>query len=80
MKLGNFQKALEYHEKALEIRIKSLGPHHVAVATTKKNIGIVHGTMGNQTTAKNYYKEAYAIYLKSLGPNHPFTKGLAPFI
>ncbi len=23
--LGNFQKALEYHEKSLEIKIKSLG-------------------------------------------------------
>jgi hypothetical protein len=29
--LENFQKALEYPEKSLEIKIKSLGLHHVSV-------------------------------------------------
>jgi tetratricopeptide (TPR) repeat protein len=32
--LGNFQKALEYYEKSLEINIKSLRGAHVNVAGT----------------------------------------------
>ena len=52
----------------------------MSVATTKKNIGIVHGKRGYQGLAKQYYQEAYAIYLKSLGADHPETKGLAPFV
>ncbi len=52
--LGNFQKALEYYEKSLEIYLKSYGGTHASVTTTKKNIGIVHGEMGDQITAKAY--------------------------
>ncbi len=37
--LGNFQKAVEYHKKSLEIKIKSLGGAHVYVAQTYGNIG-----------------------------------------
>ena len=52
----------------------------MSVATTKKNMGIVHGERAEQGLAKQYYREAYAIYLKSLGADHPDTKGLAPFV
>ena len=40
--LGNFEKALEMHKKNLDIKLKIVGPAHVAVATTKKNIGVVY--------------------------------------
>ena len=78
--LGNFEKALEMHEKDLEIKLKTVGPLHASVATTKKDIGIVHHHLGDPATAKNYYKEAYEIFLTALGPDHPETTGLAPFI
>ncbi len=35
----NFQKALEYHENALEIRIKTCGIQNVTCATAHANIG-----------------------------------------
>ncbi len=41
-KLGNFEKALEMYEMDLEITIKSLGVHHVNVADTKQDIGLVY--------------------------------------
>ncbi len=49
--LGNFQKASEYHEKALEIRIQSLGIHHVDVALTYNNMGNVEESLGNYQKA-----------------------------
>ncbi len=45
----DFQKALEYHEKSLQIKIKSLGPHHVEVASTYNNIGNVEIKLGKNS-------------------------------
>ena len=58
--LGDYEKALFHFQNALDIKIKSLGGAHVSVADTKTNIGIVHGTRGNQGTAKQYYRRLMA--------------------
>jgi hypothetical protein len=52
MRLGNFQKALEFHEKALEITIKSLGIHHVRSANTKYNMALIHRNQGGNNQAR----------------------------
>ena len=78
--LGNFEKALEMHERDLEIKLKTVGPLHASVADTKLNIGIVYSNKGDQAAAKASYKEAYDIYLRCFGPDHPKITGLAPFI
>ncbi len=53
--LGNFQKALECYEMSLEIKIKSLGIHHVDVARTYNNMGNVEDSLGNYQKALEYH-------------------------
>ena len=40
--MGDFPKALEYHNRDLEIKIQVFGPEHLVVAETKTNIGSVY--------------------------------------
>ncbi len=37
---GEFAKAKDYHERALEIRKEQLGSNHVDVATSYSNLGM----------------------------------------
>jgi tetratricopeptide (TPR) repeat protein len=62
--LGNFQKALEYHEKSLEIKILFLGVHHPSVADTFYNFGVVARNLENFQKALEYYYKALEINLK----------------
>ena len=39
--LGDFEKALFHHEKALEIRTRAFGQDHRDVASSKENIGLL---------------------------------------
>ena len=41
-KLGDFEKAKEYHQLALSITQKKLGAENVQVATSHNNLGLVH--------------------------------------
>ena len=43
-KMGHFEKAKEYHELALSIRQKELGPEDVQVAACYNNLGSLHQT------------------------------------
>jgi tetratricopeptide (TPR) repeat protein len=54
-RLGNYQKALEYHEKSLEIKIKCVGPLDVIVAATYMNMGVVRMELGNFEKALEQY-------------------------
>ena len=40
--LGDFQQVKDSHARALDIRLKQLGPEHVDVATSYNNLGIVY--------------------------------------
>ena len=46
-KLGDFEKAKEYHELALSIDHKKLGPENVEVATSWNNLALVHEQLGD---------------------------------
>ena len=39
---GEFDKAKDYHERALAIREKQLSPDHVDVARSYNNLGVVY--------------------------------------
>ncbi|XP_046855133.1 uncharacterized protein LOC124448164 [Xenia sp. Carnegie-2017] len=67
---GNFDKAIEFHEKALEIRKQSLGPNHVDVAWSINNLGNVYKDTGNYDKAVEFHEKALEIRKQSLGPNH----------
>ncbi|GHV64035.1 hypothetical protein FACS1894199_01340 [Bacteroidia bacterium] len=72
-KMKNFEKALEYYQKALAIREKVVGLEHSATATSYNNIGSVYSKMGNYEKALKFYQKALAIREKVLGKEHPDT-------
>ena len=57
----NWNQAKDYHQRALEIRIKVLGPNHIDVATSYNNLGLVNEAMGELEQAKHYYQRALEI-------------------
>ena len=46
-KLGDLKGAKDWHERALDVRLKKLGPEHVSVATSYNNMGLVHLRLGD---------------------------------
>jgi tetratricopeptide (TPR) repeat protein len=68
---GDYEKAIWYYEKGLEIYEKTLPPNHPDLATSYNNIGTVYDTMGEYSKALSYYEKALEIYQKTLPPNHP---------
>ncbi|PFX12588.1 Nephrocystin-3 [Stylophora pistillata] len=68
--LGETDQAKDYYKRALEIRLKKVGPDHVDVAATYNNLGSLHSDLGETDQAKDYYKRALEIRLKKLGPDH----------
>eukprot|EP00961_Rhodomonas_salina_P268737 3631667-Rhodomonas_salina.1 len=69
--LGDDAKALEYHERALAIRIKALGDDHPDVGMSLNNIGLAHYGLGDYAKALEYHERALAITIKALGDDHP---------
>ncbi|CAH3168956.1 unnamed protein product [Pocillopora meandrina] len=69
-KLSDLSQAKDYHDRALAIRLKKLGPDHVDVASSYNNLGVVHEKLGDLSQAKDYKDRALAIRLKKLGPDH----------
>ena len=57
-KPGDFEKAKEYHELALSIAEKKLGPENVELATSDNNLGYVHEQLGDFEKAKEYHELA----------------------
>ncbi|CAF1165677.1 unnamed protein product [Didymodactylos carnosus] len=51
----NYDTALEYHEKALELRLVSVPPNHPHPATTYNNMAILYRAQGKYNTALKYH-------------------------
>ncbi|MBU4343974.1 MAG: tetratricopeptide repeat protein [Desulfobacteraceae bacterium] len=68
---GEYDRAIEYYQKALEIGIKKLGPEHPSVATRYNNIGLAYNSKGEYDRAIEYLQKALKIDIKKLGPEHP---------
>ncbi|MCD4747036.1 MAG: tetratricopeptide repeat protein [Bacteroidales bacterium] len=69
--LGDYEKALEYHQKAYDILEKVLEPNHPSIATSYNNIAETCSDLGNNKKALEYHLKAIAIRKKVLEPNHP---------
>jgi len=69
--LGEYNKAIEFHNKALTIRLDTLGDNHSSTATTYNNLGIAWSNKGDYDKAIEFYNKALTIYLDTLGDNHP---------
>ena len=69
---GDYDKALEYYEKALEISESKLGKDHPSTATTYNNIALVYEAKGDYDNALEYFLKAFRIRLIKI-KNHPNT-------
>jgi tetratricopeptide (TPR) repeat protein len=70
-KQGDYEEAISFYEKELEIDQKHFSSNPVALAYTYNNIGAVYDNMKEYSNARLYYEKALEIYQKCLPPNHP---------
>ncbi|MFT3707870.1 MAG: serine/threonine-protein kinase [Archangium sp.] len=68
---GDFQKALESHQRALTLRRQVLGDKHPLVARSHSNLGIAFKGLGRFDDARAQYEQALAIDEAALDPSHP---------
>jgi tetratricopeptide (TPR) repeat protein len=71
--LADYDPALEYYGKALNIVKKVLGEEHPYTASTYNNIALVYDHKGDYDLALEYYGKALDIVKKVLGEEHPDT-------
>ncbi len=67
---GNYEKAEEYYQKALNIDLKLFGRQHKSVAQLLNNLGIIYMSKGELAQALIVHQEALEVRLKILGENH----------
>ena len=70
---GDYEKALEYYEKDLEISERVLGSDHPSTATTYNNMAGVYKEQGDYEKALEYYDKALDVRERTLGNDHPYT-------
>jgi tetratricopeptide (TPR) repeat protein len=68
---GEYNEAIRFYEKSLEIYKKTLPPTHSNLAVSHNNIGNVYFNMGNYSKALSSYEQALEIQQHSLPSNHP---------
>ena len=70
---GDYFKAWECYQKALEIQVKILGSDHPDTAATYNNIALVYQAQGDYVRALKFYQNALEIREKVHGKEHPDT-------
>ncbi len=68
---GNYDKAIEYYEKALKSDLENLGEDHPNVATYRNNLGATWKAKGEYDKAIEYFEKALKSDLNNFGENHP---------
>ena len=68
-KLGDFEQAKEYQQRALDIDLDKLGPKHVYVARSYNNLALIYQDLGDFEQAKEYQQLALAIRANKHGLN-----------
>ena len=68
--MGELEQAKDYLQRAMDIKMKVLGPDHIKVSVSYGNLGLVYKAMGELEQAKDYLQRAMDIKMKVLGPNH----------
>lgn len=69
-KKGNFEKALKYAKRVLEIRKELFGENSYDMSSSHYNLSILYGDMKNQSLAIEHMKKSLAIREKLVPPNH----------
>ncbi|MCE5316914.1 MAG: tetratricopeptide repeat protein [Parachlamydia sp.] len=68
--LNRFQEALEYHRKALQLRLETLMPQHLDIASSYQMIGAELSNLSQHDEALGYLEQALEIRLAQLGESH----------
>jgi Tfp pilus assembly protein PilF len=68
---GNYDKAIEYYEKALKSDLENFGEDHPNVATYRNNLGATWKAKGKYDKAIEYYEMALKSDLNNFGESHP---------
>jgi tetratricopeptide (TPR) repeat protein len=71
--VGNYEKAIENHEKALSVRLKVHGNQHSSTGESFNNLGILLSDNGNFDKSMEYLEKSLSINLKVHGNQHPLT-------
>ena len=69
-KQGDYPKALEYYQKALDIKVASVGEQHMSVGNTYKNMANVYRKQGDYPKALEYYQKALDISRQTHGERY----------
>ena len=67
---GEFQKAKDYHGRALNIFLKNFGPENDLVAFSYSTLGTVCSSVGDLVRAKDNFERARNILAKRSGPEN----------
>jgi tetratricopeptide (TPR) repeat protein len=70
----DYDLALEYYQKALEIRKKVLGESHPDLSTSYNNIGAIYDAKEDYRKSLKYYQKALEICKQTIGEEHSETK------
>ncbi|CAF3872443.1 unnamed protein product [Adineta steineri] len=68
---GDYEQAIQYYRKALEILEKTHPVNHPLLATSYNNVGSGYGSIGEHSKALSFYEKALGIQEKTLPENHP---------
>jgi tetratricopeptide (TPR) repeat protein len=68
---GEYEEAITFYAKAIEIYKKTLPPNDLSFASTYNNMGAVYQNMGDYPKALSSFKKAVEIQQQSLPPDHP---------
>ena len=71
--IGNYDTAINYLEKALQIYLSILGGKHETIANCYKYFGYVYLIQKKNADALTYFQKALQIYLELFGANNPNT-------
>ncbi|CAF4119451.1 unnamed protein product [Adineta steineri] len=74
--LGDYEKAIWYYKKGLEIIQNILPSNHPHLATSYNNIGNVYDSTGEYSKALSYYQKALEIQEKTPPSNHSHLAGI----
>ena len=70
---ADYNNALFYMKRGMDIQKETLGEEHMEMATTYNNIGEVYRVQGDYDSALEYHQKALRIDEKALGTEHPDT-------
>jgi len=78
--LGEYEKARDLLESALQSDLDNFGSDHPTVAVRHSNLANVYSDLGEYEKARDLWTGAEKIFIDSLGESHPYTLTVRRFL